>query len=50
VYGGKLDTAKLNFIERFMIKNVKAPAGSYRDWDAITAWATGIAEALAGAN
>ena len=23
-----------------MIKNVKAPVGDFRDWDAITAWAT----------
>jgi hypothetical protein len=29
-----------------MIKNVKAPLGDFRDWQAITAWATAIADAL----
>jgi len=29
-----------------MIKKVKAPPGDFRDWDAITAWATAIAAAL----
>jgi menaquinone-dependent protoporphyrinogen oxidase len=46
VFGGAIDTKKLNMIERWMIKNVKAPAGDFRDWTAITAWAGGIAEVL----
>ena len=46
LWGGALDAKKLNVIEKFMIKNVKAPMGDFRDWAAITAWATGIAEAL----
>lgn len=46
VFGGAIDTKKLNLIERWMIKNVKAPAGDFRDWTAITAWAAGIAEVL----
>jgi ribosomal protein S18 acetylase RimI-like enzyme len=41
---------KMNRIERWMIKNVKAPLGDFRDWDAITAWATNIADALKGAG
>ena len=45
-FHGAVDADKLNFIERFMIKNVGAPAGDFRDWEAITAWATAIAEAL----
>lgn len=47
-FHGALDADKLNFIERFMIKNVGAPAGDFRDWEAITTWATAIAEALQG--
>jgi hypothetical protein len=31
-----------------MIKNVKAPLGDFRDWGAITAWATAIAAELKG--
>jgi hypothetical protein len=37
---------KMNFIEKWMVKNVKASIGDFRDWAAITAWATGIADAL----
>jgi hypothetical protein len=29
-----------------MIKNVKAPMGDFRDWNAINAWARAIADAL----
>jgi menaquinone-dependent protoporphyrinogen oxidase len=50
VFHGAIDKGDLNFIERFMIKNVKAPIGDFRDWDAITAWATSIADALKAAG
>jgi menaquinone-dependent protoporphyrinogen oxidase len=46
VFHGVLDEKKLGMIEKWMIKNVKAPSGDFRDWDAITAWATSIAAAL----
>jgi menaquinone-dependent protoporphyrinogen oxidase len=46
VFRGALDMKKLNLIERLMIKMVKAQTGDFRDWDAITAWARGVAEAL----
>lgn len=46
LFHGASDPDKLNFIERWMLKNVGAPVGDYRDWDAITAWATAIAETL----
>jgi hypothetical protein len=29
-----------------MIKNVKAPLGDFRDWNAINAWASAISDAL----
>jgi menaquinone-dependent protoporphyrinogen oxidase len=41
-----LDTNKLSFPEKLIVKGIKAPIGDFRDWEAITAWATGIAEAL----
>lgn len=47
VFHGAVFPEKLNFIQRWMIKNVKAPAGDFRDWDAVTAWAEGIAAELA---
>ena len=46
LFGGAVDANKLNPIERWMLKNVKAPAGDFRDWAAITAWATAIADRL----
>jgi menaquinone-dependent protoporphyrinogen oxidase len=46
VFHGATNSEKMNFIEKWMLKNVKAPAGDFRDWDAINAWAMGIASAL----
>jgi menaquinone-dependent protoporphyrinogen oxidase len=46
VFHGAVDVGKLNFIEKWMLKNVKAPIGDFRDWDAITFWAAAIADAL----
>ncbi|MDR3577624.1 MAG: flavodoxin domain-containing protein [Anaerolineaceae bacterium] len=39
-FAGKLDYSKLSFIDGFIMKNMlKAPAGDYRKWDLIKAWA-----------
>ena len=46
VFHGCVDMEKLNFIDKFMLTNIKSPVGDYRDWDAISAWAEGIAAAL----
>jgi len=46
VFHGAINMKKLNLIERWMINNVKAPIGDFRDWDAITSWATAIANEL----
>ena len=46
VFHGAANINKMNFIEKWMMKNVKAPLGDFRDWNAITSWATAIAEAL----
>ena len=48
VFHGKLDTNELGFGERLIVNMVKAPTGDFRDWDAIRAWADGIAAALTG--
>ena len=46
VFHGSVDVDKLNFLEKWMLKNVGTPAGDFRDWEAITAWATAIAAEL----
>ena len=46
VFHGVGDEKKLNFLEKWALKNVKAPTGDFRDWDAIEAWAGSIAEEL----
>ena len=46
VFHGNADMKKLNFIEKQMLKTVKASVGDFRDWEAITAWARGIADGL----
>jgi menaquinone-dependent protoporphyrinogen oxidase len=45
-FHGVLDTNKLSLPEKLIVKGIKAPTGDFRDWDAITLWATGIAKAL----
>jgi menaquinone-dependent protoporphyrinogen oxidase len=50
VFHGAVDVKKLNFLEKWMLKNVQSPAGDYRDWEAITSWATGIAGDLQEPN
>jgi menaquinone-dependent protoporphyrinogen oxidase len=45
-FHGAIDIKKLNFTEKLVIKGLKAPVGDSRDWNAITAWATSIAETL----
>jgi menaquinone-dependent protoporphyrinogen oxidase len=50
VFHGALHPEKLNMLERFVVKNVKAPTGDFRDWAAIEAWATSIAAALTAAR
>jgi len=46
LFHGAADPKKMNLIEGWMIKNVKAPVGDFRDWNAISAWAGAIADAL----
>lgn len=46
VFHGSLNREKLSFIEKWMIKNVKAPIGDFRNWDSIVSWAKDIANKL----
>ena len=46
VFHGAVDPQNLNFFTRWMMKNVDAPMGDFRDWDAINAWAVGIGDEM----
>lgn len=46
VFHGNVDLKKISFIEKWMIHQVKASPGDYRDWKAIIAWATSIADVV----
>ena len=46
LFHGEVDIEELSLGERLMVKMVKAPAGDYRDWDAIASWAESIAQVL----
>jgi menaquinone-dependent protoporphyrinogen oxidase len=46
IFFGVLDPSRLSFAERMMVKAVRAPAGDFRDWEAVEAWAASIARDL----
>ncbi len=49
-FHGVLNMQKLSLPEKLIVKGIKAPTGDFRDWAAITAWATAIADALTKAG
>jgi len=46
LFAGRLDPAKLNFLMRKFMEMAKIPAGDFRDWNAIAAWAHGLSEKM----
>jgi menaquinone-dependent protoporphyrinogen oxidase len=46
VFAGKADPQELGFVERSILRLVRAPRGDFRDWPAIEAWATEIVRRL----
>ena len=46
LFQGAVFTEKMSAVSRWMIKNVKAPVGDFRDWNAITVWARTIVAKL----
>jgi menaquinone-dependent protoporphyrinogen oxidase len=50
VFAGAVDMKKLNPLERFMLNRMKTPVGDFRNWEAISAWAEAIAQALTPAS
>lgn len=47
VFGGRLDTSRLTWVERTVAKAVHAVPGDHRDWVEVDAWAHHIAQQLA---
>ncbi len=45
-FHGMIDLQTMSLPEKLIVKALKAPVGDYRNWDAITAWAEGIAAEL----
>jgi menaquinone-dependent protoporphyrinogen oxidase len=43
-FGGKLVLKTLNPFEKWIINNVNAPEGDFRDWQAVDTWAAAIKE------
>lgn len=46
LFGGWFEPKRFSFIERTVLKAMKAPQGDHRDRDAIDAWVAGIAPKL----
>ncbi|WP_332661734.1 flavodoxin domain-containing protein [Aeromicrobium sp.] len=46
VFGGRLDTSRLSWVERTVVKAVHAIPGDHRDWDEVDEWAHHIAQKL----
>lgn len=46
VFHGTADESKMGWLDKWLLKRVKAPTGDFRDWDAIAAWAADVASAL----
>ena len=50
IFFGALDHDRLSFMERMVVKGIRAPEGDYRDWNEIEAWTDSIFHALAPAG
>lgn len=46
LFAGKLDPAKLGFLQRKMMEIGRVPSGDFRDWNLIDAWARGLPEKM----
>ena len=46
LFAGGLEPKKLSLPLKLLMRAMKAPAGDFRDWDKIRAWATGLRSSL----
>jgi len=45
-FAGKMDYRKLALAPRLIVKGMKVPEGDFRNWDAISSWARGVADQI----
>ncbi len=50
IFGGAAFAERLKGLDKWILNNVKAPLGDFRDWAAIQSWAEAIARDLKGQN
>lgn len=50
VFGGRLEPRRLSVGDWWRYPSLRGVRGDFRDWEAITAWANGVADALAGSG
>ena len=46
IFHGAAGESEMGRLDRWVLKNVKAPLGDFRDWEAIETWAAAIAQEL----
>lgn len=46
VFHGNLNSERMSFVEKMLIKGIRAPVGDFRDWNSIEHWANEIVTAL----
>jgi menaquinone-dependent protoporphyrinogen oxidase len=42
LFAGRIDTTRVSFLYKLIIKAIGTPEGDFRDWDAIRDWAAGV--------
>lgn len=50
LFAGWYEPKRFSFVERTIMKLMKAPEGDFRDWAAIDAWSAGVADRLGVAD
>ena len=48
LFAGALDPSSLPLVLRLLLRCIKAPAGDFRDWNAIRAWAVKLGKEMTG--
>jgi menaquinone-dependent protoporphyrinogen oxidase len=46
VFHGNVDPSRINFLEKWILRQVKAETGDFRDWKAIEKWAAVVAKSM----
>ncbi len=46
VFKGKIDPEDLGFLERTVVRKVRAPVGDFREWEKVESWAASVGREL----